>query len=111
MPSHIAAASRNPEMPANVVSGERCGLARGLRQVVGAIGVDEQFDVGPDRFAGPCDALPVARHVAADLHFHHAHTGGGPSCQLLLQMLDGVGRETTAAVHGDGIAKRAEQRE
>ena len=49
--------------PADAQLGERLGLGQGLLAAVGAVGVDEELDVRPDRLAGGPDAVEVVGRV------------------------------------------------
>ena len=66
--------------------GEPIGLGQGLLAAVGAVGVDEQLGVGPDRLAGGADPVEVVGRMASDLHLDPRDARGDPAAELLLEL-------------------------
>ena len=64
-------------------SANRSAIGQGLLAAVGAVGVDEQLGLGPDRLAGGADPVEVVGRMAADLHLDPRDARGDPAAELL----------------------------
>src|SRR5262245_48786232 len=84
--------------PRNPQFGKGLGLRERLLSTVGAVGIDEEFDVWADGMAGGTHPGNVVFRMRANFHLYPADPLRRPASKLLLEPLDGIRSEAATAV-------------